>query len=376
MDHSAPIDPARGRVTEPDAGGWGESLVGLLPEEIAALPALSGLPAYRSRQIAAWIYRKGAATIEEMSTLPRALRSRLAAEHSLSRLPLRDLRISADGSAQKFLFSAGGSGVESVLIRSPRRDTICVSTQAGCAFGCRFCATAAMGWQRDLTRHELVAQVLELRDELRRLGAEGFFNVVFMGMGEPLANFSVLTGALRVLHDDHGLGIGRRRMTVSTVGLPERIRALARAPVTVRLALSLNATENATRSRLMPINRRHPIESLLPAMAEYRELTGQRTTLEYILLHEVNDTIEDARRLARLAHAAGCGVNLILYNEHPLSDLRPSSAARAEAFQRELLPIAPAVTVRDSRGGDILAACGQLSTAYPAGAAGEPSPGH
>jgi 23S rRNA (adenine2503-C2)-methyltransferase len=350
------------------------SLVGLSAVEIGALPALAGEAPYRGRQLAVWVYRKGAQHFEEMTNLSRALRRRLATHHSLARLPVTATRLSRDRSAEKFLFTTDdGCGIEAVLLRAPRRDTICLSTQAGCAYGCRFCATAAMGLQRDLTRHEILSQLLTVREALAARGGRGFVNVVFMGMGEPLANYANLIAVLRLLADDHGPGIGRRRITVSTVGLPAQIRRLAEEPVSVRLALSLNATENRTRSRLMPINRRHPIEEILPAIDAYRRRSGQRTTLEYILLRGINDTLEDARRLAQLARRHQCGVNLIPFNAHPLSELQPSPPGRVRVFREALLPLAPQVTLRESRGADILAACGQLSTAYdgaPGGAGG------
>jgi 23S rRNA (adenine2503-C2)-methyltransferase len=345
------------------------SLIGLGADEIAILPALAGQPGYRARQVASWIYRKGARDFAAMTNLSAALRERLGQAHSLERLPVVAERVSGDGSTRKFLFGTpDGRSVEAVLIRALDRDTVCVSTQIGCAYGCAFCATGAMGWARDLTPGEILSQVLAVRDRLKLLGTAGFFNLVFMGMGEPLANYDALVRSIRVLQGDFGLGIGRRRMTVSTVGLPERIRRLAGEEVAVRLALSLNATENATRSTLMPINRTHPIEEVLPALVEYHARTGNRVTLEYVLIDGVNDSLEDARRLARMATESGCKVNLIRFNAHPLTELRPSPPARIEAFRREMLPIAPTVTLRESRGGDILAACGQLSSAYGAGA--------
>jgi 23S rRNA (adenine2503-C2)-methyltransferase len=283
------------------------------------------------------------------------------------------VRVSRDETARKYLFATpDGLSVEAVLIRAAGRDTICASTQIGCAYGCLFCATGAMGWRRDLTPHEILSQVLVVREGLRRLGREGFFNLVFMGMGEPLANYEALVRSIRVLQDDFGPGVGRRRMTVSTVGLPGPIRRLAGEKVAVRLALSLNATENPTRSALMPVNRRHPIEEVLPALVEYRERTGNRVTFEYVLIDGVNDSLEDARRLARMARECGCKVNLIRFNPHPLTTLAPTPPARLEAFYRAMLPIAPTVTIRESRGEDILAACGQLSTAYGAGGAAGP----
>jgi len=347
------------------------SLVGLGAEEIAALPALAGQPPFRARQIAAWIYRKGALEFSAMTNLSGALRGRLAEGHTLERLPVLARETAPYGSARKFLFGTqDGRTFEAVLLRALDRDTICASTQIGCAWRCAFCATGAMGWQRDLTPHEILSQVLVIRDALRELGTEGFFNLVFMGMGEPLANYDALVHSIRVLQSDFGLGVGRRRMTVSTVGLPDRIRQLSHEKVAVRLAISLNATDNETRSKLMPVNRVHPIEALLPAVIEYRERTGQRVTFEYVLIDGVNDSLEDARRLAQLARQCDCKINLIRLNAHPLSALRPPSAERATAFYDELLPIAPAVTIRESRGQEILAACGQLSTAYGTGTAG------
>jgi 23S rRNA (adenine2503-C2)-methyltransferase len=347
------------------------SLVGLGAEEIAGLPALAGEKVFRARQIAAWIYRKGALEFSAMTNLSAALRRRLAEAHTLRRLPVLARRAASDGTAHKFLFGTDDRrSFEAVLLRASDRDTICVSTQIGCAWRCAFCATGAMGWQRDLTPHEILSQVLVIRDALRELGTLGFFNLVFMGMGEPLANYDALVRSIRLLQSDFGLGVGRRRMTVSTVGLPDRIRQLSREKVTVRLAISLNATENQTRSALMPVNRVHPIESLVPAIVEYRERTGNRVTFEYVLIDGVNDSLEDARRLAQLARQCRCKVNLIHFNAHPLTVLRPTPTERAEAFYREMLPIAPAVTVRESRGEDILAACGQLSTAYDAAGAG------
>ncbi|MCK4414630.1 MAG: 23S rRNA (adenine(2503)-C(2))-methyltransferase RlmN [Candidatus Eisenbacteria sp.] len=363
--------------------GWEppRSLVGAGAPEIARLPVMARQPAFRSRQIASWIYRKGARDFSEMTNLPGELRDRLAADHSLERLPVATREASRDGDAVKFLFRlADGEAIEAVLLRAPRRDTICISTQAGCAYGCRFCATGAMGLRRNLNPHEIISQVLVIRDALAGLGATGFFNLVFMGMGEPLANYAAVVAGIRVLHDDFGLGVGRRRITVSTVGLPTAIRALAREPVAVRLALSLNATDNETRSSLMPVNRRYPIEEVLAALTEYGERTGSRVTLEYVLIRDVNDSLADARRLARMAREVGAKVNLIRFNPNPLTPLQASPAERVDAFHAAMLPIAPAVTLRESRGVEIRAACGQLSTAYrpeggSSGGAGGGEPG-
>jgi len=341
-------------------------LLGRSVAELAALPELRGEPAFRARQLAIWLYRRGASEAAAMTDLPGRLRERLAARYTIGRLaPVAEAR-ARDASAVKLLLATrDGLRVEAVLLRTARRDTLCISSQIGCAYGCRFCATAAMGLARNLGRGEILAQVLALQAERARLGGEGLFNLVFMGMGEPLANYEELVGAIRILTDDHGVGIGRRRITVSTVGLPHAVRRLGREDPAVRLALSLNATENATRSQLMPINRRFPIEALLPAVADYRARTGQRVTFEYVLLAGVNDRRADAERLAAWARRYDCKVNLIRFNPHPLSRLRPTPPERVEAFRETMLPISPTVTLRESLGEEILAACGQLSTAYP-----------
>lgn len=348
-----------------------QMLVGLTSAQIADLPEFGDQPAYRARQVATWIYARGAGSFAAMTDLPMAFRRRLDERCSLERLPVVAARRSAAGDAEKLLFDLGdGPQVEAVVLRAGDRDTLCVSTQAGCAHGCAFCATAAMGLLRDLTPHEIVSQVMVARDRLPARDNATRFNLVFMGMGEPLANYDAVVQAIRVLHEDHGLAIGRRRMTVSTVGLVPQMRRLAQEPVAVRLALSLNATTNEIRSRLMPINRRYPIEEALGAARDYGRITGQRVTLEYVLLADINDSDEDARRLAALAHAHGCKINLIALNAHPLSELRPPRPEALQRFLDTILPIAPEVTVRDSKGADIQAACGQLSTAFRAGGRG------
>ena len=327
------------------------------------LPILAAEPGYRIRQIASWIYRRGVTDFEAMTDLPRQLRHRLAAAYSLSRIPVAHKAASRDGTTYKYLFSlSDGLDIEAVQMREPRRDTICVSTQVGCAFGCRFCATGQMGLRRNLTIYEIISQILVIRDALRALGSEGYFNLVFMGMGEPLANYAALSAAIRLLGEDHGLGIGRRRITVSTVGLVPQIQRLSREPFAPRLALSLNATTEETRSRLMPVNLRYSIENALGAVAEYGARTGARTTLEYLLLHGINDSDEDARRLSRFARDCGSTVNLIVFNAHAATRLTGTSPEQARIFREIMLPLAPTVTLRQSKGQDILAACGQLCT--------------
>lgn len=341
------------------------NLIGLTSAQVAQLPVLAQEPPFRVRQVVSWVYARGSTSFEEMTNLPKQLRARLAESSSLERIPVVSTKASSDGSTHKFLFNLrDGIQIEAVLIRADRRDTICISTQAGCAYGCRFCATGAMGLKRNLTPHEILSQVMVVRDEIWRRGGLGHFNLVFMGMGEPLANYAALLHSIQVLNEDHGMAVGRRRMTVSTVGLLPEIRRFARVQTAVRLALSLNATTNETRTRLMPINRRYPIEQLLPALSEYGRATGNRVTIEYILIKGLNDSMQDARRLGAFARESGCKINLIVFNPHPLTDLEPSPPEIVRRFHDTLLPISPTVTLRESKGVDILAACGQLSTAY------------
>ncbi len=340
-------------------------LVGLSTRQIAELPVLKGEPPFRARQLSSWVYARGASTFAGMTDLSRALRERLGRSCSLELPEVLARDRSRDGTTEKFLLRLDdASQIESVLIRSRQRLTVCISTQVGCAFGCRFCATGAMKLTRNLTAHEIVSQLMVVRRALGDQSPSGQFNLVFMGMGEPLANFEALVQALGVLNEDHGLAVGRRRMTVSTVGLAPEIRRLSTVPVAGRLALSLNATTDEVRSRLMPINRTYPIGRVLPEVKRYREKTGQRTTLEYVLIRGFNDSIEDARRLARYGREFDCTLNLIVLNPHSLTQLRPSPPEVVRRFHDALLPIAPAVTLRESRGEDIRAACGQLSTVY------------
>jgi len=326
---------------------------------------LAELPLYRSRQVARWLYARGEASFDAMTDLGAGLRRELAGHYTLEPDPVIDERRAGGGEAVKLLLGlADGRSVEAVLIDSGRRRTICVSSQAGCAYGCAFCATAMMGAGRNLTVREIVSQVLNVRRIMRREGMTGGHNMVFMGMGEPLANLVNLVPALRLLQADEGLAVSRRRITVSTVGLPGQIRALAEAEVKVRLAFSLNATTDETRDRLMPINRKHPFREVFEALLDFQKARRMRVTLEYVLLKGINDGPEDARRLAGFARELRCKVNLIAYNAHPAAPFEPTDEAGIAAFVRRMSPIAPSVTLRYSKGREILAACGQLSTAW------------
>lgn len=341
-------------------------LLGLDAEQMRAAPGpLGELPAFRARQVARWVYARGETRFEMMTDLGAPLRRELELHYSLEPAPVVDLRRARGDEAIKLLLGLeDGNSIETVLIDAGRRRTICVSSQAGCAYGCTFCATAAMGAGRNLDVREIVSQVLQVRRVMREAGMDGSHNVVFMGMGEPLANLVHLVPALRLLQADEGLAVGRRRITVSTVGLVPQIRALAETDVKVRLAFSLNATTDEVRDRIMPVNLKYPFREVLEALRDFQRRKRMRVTLEYVLLRGVNDSDDDGRRLARIARDLTCRVNLIAYNPHPAAPFTPTDDDGIASFVRALAPVAPSVTLRYSKGRDILAACGQLSTAW------------
>ena len=266
-----------------------------------------------------------------------------------------------------FLFRTDPSDVarvEGVPMRTDKRLTFCLSSQVGCALGCTFCATGLMGLKRNLTAAEIVAQVIAMGDHHQ--WQDERFNLVFMGMGEPLANYEPVMEAIRILHDPHGLNLGARRITVSTSGVVPQIERMAGEGLPLGLAVSLHATTDALRTQLVPINRRWPLAQLIPAAREYGLRTGRRVTLEYTLLAGVNDREEDAVRLATIARDLPSKVNLIAYNPVPGRAWKRPSRESVDAFARRLWPIAPAVTVRHTQGGEIWAACGQLGGLSPA----------
>jgi len=346
----------------------------------ATLPELTALmrawnqPAFRARQIYRQLYVRLASAPEAMTDLPLALRERLAAETRMGSLELVRLQRADDGLTRKALFALpDGSVVETVLMIYPDRATVCVSTQAGCAMGCVFCATGKLGLLRNLSSGEIVEQVLWAARELQATASTiatvpSLTNLVFMGMGEPFANYDRWWAAVERLHDPQGFNMGARNMTVSTVGLVPGIRRLAQEQLPINLAISLHAPDDELRSALMPVNRRYPIATLLAATRDYVAQTNRRVSFEYVLLQGRNDSPQQARMLAEQLRASATGtgpllyhVNLIPWNPVPGTPLGRSERKRVLDFQQVLQEHNIPCTVRVERGVEIDAACGQLA---------------
>ncbi len=350
----------------------------LLDHPLSEWPSLlSGdrtVPAYRARQVAQWIFRQNVSEWERMKNLPGDDRRRWSERWDLSLPIVRDEKRSRDGTRKLLLELSGGALIESVLIPRDDRATLCVSSQVGCGIGCRFCRTAEMGLVRNLSVSEILGQVrvanrllaeAPVRDMSKETDPTPFLSrvnhLVFMGMGEPLANFDNLVRSLAVLTSSDGFGLSPRRITVSTSGLAGRIRDLGTAGIPVNLAVSLSAPNEELREHLMPISRHHPIRSILSACREYPLRNRQRITFEYVLLGGVNDGDGQARELARLLAPFQSKVNLIPFNPYPGSPYLRPDPDRVRRFQEILLAKGVTATLRTTRGEDILGACGQLA---------------
>ncbi|MEP7071664.1 MAG: 23S rRNA (adenine(2503)-C(2))-methyltransferase RlmN [Verrucomicrobiota bacterium] len=336
----------------------------LLLSELAEHLRVDGQPAFRAEQIAAWLYRKRAGSFGEMSNLPHVLRETLAERFAFTVMATLRVLGSRD-TTQKFLFRlADGNLIESVLIpaspalygsRSDRR-TLCLSTQVGCAYGCKFCASGLDGWKRNLSADEIVEQIIAVE----KAAGERVDNLVFMGMGEPLANYENVLRAIQIINAPWGIGLGARHITVSTSGLAPQIRQLAEQPLQIRLAISLHGATDEVRARIMPVNRKYPLVELFAACRFYLGKKKQRLTFEYILIAGVNDSEEQARLLARRARELNAKVNLIPYNTVTgLNWCRPVLHLQ-EQFLRILRAGEVDATLRREKGHDIAAACGQL----------------
>jgi 23S rRNA (adenine2503-C2)-methyltransferase len=324
---------------------------------------------YRSRQLFSWLYKKKVKSFSDMTDLSKDFRKILEEQFFISRLEISRVETSVDGS-RKYLFRLqDGYEVESVLICQPSRYTLCVSSQVGCAIGCKFCMTAQMGLKRNLTPSEIIGQVIAVQEDVILRGERGgegqadpFQNIVFMGMGEPLHNKSSVISAVKILNDNFGFDFSGRKITVSTSGLVPAIREFGSSGANANLAISLNATTDEVREAIMPINKRWPLAELLAALREYPLKNGKRITIEYVLLKGVNDSEEDLRRLPRILHGIPSKINLIPYNANAGLGFYPPDTEWIYEWQRRLLSLGMNSTIRWSKGIDISAACGQLAT--------------
>lgn len=323
-------------------------LVGLLKE--------LGQPAFRAKQIESWLWEKNAGSLDEMTDLPKSLRAALAERFQLGGVKQVACQTSSDGSRKYLLRYEDGVSVECVGMPTGNRLAVCASTQAGCAMGCAFCATGAAGIERSLTAAEIYEQVAHVRDDF----GTRVTSVVLMGQGEPFTNYDASLAALRKLNSPNGLGIGARHLTVSTCGIIPMIARFAREPEQFTLAVSLHSAVQRTRDMLMPGVKRYSLLRLYDVMGEYTDKTGRRPTYEYALIKGVNDTDEELAYLCDFCRDTLCHVNLIELNEVPGSKFQPSSPHRALDFQRRLASVGVEATIRNSRGSDIDAACGQL----------------
>ena len=330
-----------------------------LPQMESFVAAL-GERAFRAKQIHRWVHQRGVRSVDEMTDLSKALRSKLLDAAALSSLEIDTVQRGADGTAKYAMRTSRGDVVEAVFIpdaSAKGRNTLCISSQVGCALDCKFCLTASLGLIRNLTAGEIVEQLVRVREDLGE--ALPIQNVVMMGMGEPLQNYAAVVRSVLIMSAEDGPNLSPRRITVSTAGLAPRIPRLGH-DTNVNLAISLNATTDEVRDRIMPINKKWNIAALLQACREFPLQQRRRITFEYVLLAGVNDSDEDARRLVRLLQPFRCKVNLIPFNQHPHSPYSRPSQAVVDRFQAILVDKNLSVFVRTARGDDISAACGQL----------------
>lgn len=337
-----------------------ENIFGRTLAELTELVAAMGLPGFRGRQLAEWLYKKSAVDFATMQNLPLELRRRLAEGYVIDRAAQVDRLDAGDGRTSKFLLGfSDGAGVESVLMRQPYGNSICVSSQVGCNMGCRFCASTLHGMVRSLTAGEMLAQTFYINDLLKAEGGR-VDTVVIMGSGEPLTNYDNVLGYIRMLHEDYCLGMSYRSITLSTSGIVPNIYRLAEEGLPINLSISLHAPEQELRSQLMPINEKYPLTEVVRAGDAYGKRTRRRVTYEYILIDGVNDNRQQAKELAALLQEQLASVNLIPINPVAERNWHRPSPARIEFFEKYLSDHHINVTVRREMGSDIQAACGQL----------------
>lgn len=314
---------------------------------------------FRAQQLCKWVYGRGETSLDKMTDLSKKFRQEMKTQITFN-VPSIIQRLESTDGTVKFLFSVGaGETIESVLIPSEDRLTLCVSSEVGCNLGCTFCFTGKKKMRRRLQTHEIVGQYMVAAQSLPQ--EQRITNIVFMGMGEPLDNPDAVFKSIEILHSSWGANLSRRKITVSTAGIVPMIPKVTHSGV--RLAVSLNAVDNETRSRIMPINKKWPLEQLLEACRQHSQVTGDLVTLEYVLLKGVNDSIESAKKLCTLVKDVPSKINIIPFNEHPDSSFSRPSNSHIDRFQKYLISQRVHVLRRKTMGGDILAACGQLTSA-------------
>lgn len=332
------------------------AITDLTSDELRRVPGLLE-PEYRAAQVEDWLFKRGVATFDEMSNLPKKLRDELAAYYHIPRPEISEEALSEiDGTTKYLLGLNDGLFVETVYLPDEDHDTLCVSTQVGCAMGCTFCATASLGFERDLTAYEIASQHTIVNNEHTERNIR---NVVLMGQGEPLLNYDNSVAAIGLLHKYHGVGM--RRVTLSTAGVAPGIRRLADDDVRCKLAVSLNSAKQGTREKIMPLARKYDLKTLTAALEYYYDKQKRRPTLEYILINGVNDSIDEARALVNFSKRVPCKINIILFNPWPGAEYEAPEENTVTAFREAAAASPMALTFRAARGSDIAAACGTLS---------------
>lgn len=336
-------------------------LCAVLPQELKQIFLELGEKPYRAEQVLDWIYKKNVFSFSDMKNLPAVLKKRLQEVVRVISLDIKDKLISKDGTIKYLFKTEDNEFIESVFIPAKKRITICLSTQVGCAYQCLFCASGLKGLKRNLTVDEIVTQVLLIKED--NPGKE-FTNVVFMGMGEPLANYDNTLKAVRILNNPQCLSLGARRITISTCGLADKILKLAKEKIQFELSVSLHAADDKLRNKIMPVNKRHNISELIKTAKQYTAITRRIITFEYVLVGMLNDSKQDAENLVKSLRRFKCKINVIIYN--PIKELkyRAPSGVAIEEFIDTLKEGKLNVTVRQSRGQDINGACGQLRLVY------------
>lgn len=367
------ISSHAGKFSAPPKDAMGKiPLIGLDLAEMQSALALHDLPAFRARQVWHWIYQRGLHDFEQMSNLSKDMRQLLTTHYSIGRPIIITEQKSADGTIKWLLSLSDGQQVETVFIPEEKRGTLCVSSQVGCTLTCKFCHTGTQPLVRNLGAHEILQQIMHARDVLEEWPQVGepteshqkrdLTNIVMMGMGEPLYNYDNVAKALKICMDADGLSMSKRRITLSTSGVVPQIRQCGEE-LGVNLAISLHATTDEQRAKIMPINNKYPLAELLQACRDYPAASDmRRITFEYVMLKDVNDSDDDARQLATLLHGIPCKVNIIPFNVWPNSGFECSDEKRIDSFAHILERAGYDAPVRKPRGRDILAACGQLKS--------------